>query len=58
MVVFIGRTALRKMILSDFHLGVKGMGRLCSMLQDTLQGAYGAMEKIEAYNLSIFINVD
>jgi len=48
MVVFIGRTALRKMMLSDFHLGVKGVGRLCSMFRDTLQGVYGAMEKIEA----------
>ena len=48
MVVFIGRTALRKMMLSDFHLEVKGMEKLCSMFRDTLQGAYGAMEKIEA----------
>lgn len=38
--------ALREMILSDFHLGFKVMERLCCMLRDTLQGAYGAMEKL------------
>ena len=46
MVVFIGRAALREMMLSDFHLGLKVMEKLCSMFRDTLQGAYGAMEKI------------
>jgi len=45
-VVVIRGPALREMILSDFHLGFKVMERLCSILRDTLQGAYGAMEKI------------
>ena len=45
-VVVIRGPALREMILSDFHLGFKVMERLCSILRDTLQGAYGAMEKL------------
>ena len=45
-VVVIRGPALREMILSDFHLGFKVMERLCLILRDTLQGAYGAMEKI------------
>jgi CRP-like cAMP-binding protein len=45
-VVVIRAPALREMILSDFHLGFKVMERLCSIIRDTLQGAYGAMEKI------------
>jgi CRP/FNR family cyclic AMP-dependent transcriptional regulator len=45
-VVVMRGPALREMILSDFHLGFKVMERLCSILRDTLQGAYGAMEKI------------
>ena len=45
-VVVIRSPALREMILSDFHFGFKVMERLCSILRDTLQGAYGAMEKI------------
>jgi CRP/FNR family cyclic AMP-dependent transcriptional regulator len=45
-VVAIRGPALRQMILSDFHLGFKVMERLCLILRDTLQGAYGAMEKI------------
>ena len=44
--VVIRGPAIREMILSDFHLGFKVMERLCSILRDTLQGAYGAMEKI------------
>jgi CRP-like cAMP-binding protein len=45
-VVVMRGPALREMILSDFHLGFKVMERLCSILRDTLQGAYGAMEKL------------
>ena len=45
-VVLIRGPALREMILSDFHLGFKVMERLCSILRDRIQGAYGAMEKI------------
>ena len=45
-VVAIRGPALREMMLSNFHLGFKVMERLCSILRDTLQGAYGAMEKI------------
>ena len=45
-VVVMRSPALREMMLSDFHLGFKVMERLCSILRDTLQDAYGAMEKI------------
>ena len=45
-VVIIRGPALREMMLSNYHLGFKIMERLCSMLQDTIQGIYGAMEKI------------
>ena len=45
-VVVMRGPALREMILSDFHLGFKVMERLCSIIRDTLQGAYGAMEKL------------
>ncbi len=45
-VVIIRGPALREMMLSNYHLGFKIMERLCSMLQDTIHGIYGAMEKI------------
>ena len=45
-VVVIRGPALREMMLSDFHLGFKVLERLCSMLQDRIQGIYGAMENI------------
>jgi len=44
--VIIRGPALREMMLSNFRLGFKVMERLCSMLQDRIQGIYGAMENI------------
>jgi len=44
--VVIRGPALREMMLSNFQLGFKVLERLCSMLQDRIQGIYGAMENI------------
>jgi len=37
---------LRKMMLSSARLGLKLLERLCFLLRDRIQDAYGAMEKI------------
>jgi CRP/FNR family transcriptional regulator, cyclic AMP receptor protein len=38
--------ALREMMLSDPHLGFNILERLCFILRDRIQGAYGALENI------------
>ena len=38
--------ALREMMLSDPQLGFKVLERLCFILRDRIQGAYGALENI------------
>ena len=45
-VVVIKGTALREMMLANVQLGLKILERLCFMLRDRIQGAYGAMENI------------
>jgi len=45
-VVVIKGPALREMMLDNFQLGFKVMERLCFILRDRIQGAYGAMENI------------
>ncbi len=37
---------LRKLMVSSTKLGFKVLERLCFLLRDRIQGAYGAMEKI------------
>jgi CRP/FNR family cyclic AMP-dependent transcriptional regulator len=37
---------LREIMLSDPHLGFKILERLCFILRDRIQGAYGALENI------------
>ena len=44
--VVIRGPALREMMLSNYHLGFSVMERLCSLLQESIQVIYGAMEKI------------
>ncbi|UCG99798.1 MAG: cyclic nucleotide-binding domain-containing protein [Deltaproteobacteria bacterium] len=45
-VVVIKGLALREMMLDNFQLGFKVLERLCFILRDRIQGAYGAMENI------------
>lgn len=45
-VVVIKGPALREMMLANVQLGLKILERLCFMLRDRIQGAYGAMENI------------
>lgn len=45
-VVVIEGLALREMMLGDFEFGFKVLERLCFILRDRIQGAYGAMENI------------
>ena len=45
-VVVIRGPALREMMLANVQLGLKILERLCFMLRDRIQGAYGAMENI------------
>ena len=45
-VVVIKGPALREMMLDNFQLGFKVLERLCFILRDRIQGAYGAMENI------------
>lgn len=44
--VVIKAPALREMMLDNFQLGFKVLERLCFILRDRIQGAYGAMENI------------
>jgi CRP/FNR family cyclic AMP-dependent transcriptional regulator len=44
-IVFKG-LALREIMLSDPHLGFKVLEKLCFILRDRIQGAYGALENI------------
>ena len=37
---------LRKVMLSDAHFGFNVMERLCLLLRERIQSAYGAMEKM------------
>jgi len=45
-VVVIEGLALREMMLGNFEFGFKVLERLCFILRDRIQGAYGAMENI------------
>jgi CRP/FNR family cyclic AMP-dependent transcriptional regulator len=45
-VVVIEGLALREMMLGNFEFGFKVLQRLCFILRDRIQGAYGAMENI------------
>jgi len=45
-VVAINGLALREMMLGNFQFGFKVLERLCLLLRDRIQGAYGAMENI------------
>ena len=45
-VVVIKGPALREMMLDNFQLGFKVLEKLCFILRDRIQGAYGAMENI------------
>jgi len=45
-VVVIEGLALRGMMLGNFQFGFKVLERLCCILRDRIQGAYGAMENI------------
>lgn len=45
-VVVIKGTSLREMMLEDSGLGFKILERLCFLLRDRIEGAYGAMENI------------
>jgi len=45
-VVAIKGTALRKMMIDNSELGFKILEKLCFLLRDRIQSAYGAMEKI------------
>ncbi|MCK4787195.1 MAG: Crp/Fnr family transcriptional regulator, partial [Desulfobacteraceae bacterium] len=39
-------TDLRNMMLNNTDLGFKVLEKLCFLLRDRIEGAYGAMEKI------------
>ena len=39
-------SALRKIMLADFSFGFQMLERLCFLLRDRIQSAYGALEKI------------
>jgi len=45
-VVSIRGTDLREIMLGNFELGFRVMERLCYLLRDRVQAAYGALEKI------------
>jgi CRP/FNR family cyclic AMP-dependent transcriptional regulator len=45
-VVVIKGPEVREIMLGDFGLGFKVLERLCFVLRDRIQGAYGAMENI------------
>ena len=45
-VVAVKGTDLREMMVSDSELGFVLLERLCFLLRDRIQGAFGAMEKI------------
>jgi CRP/FNR family cyclic AMP-dependent transcriptional regulator len=45
-VVVIKGPALREIMRGNFELGFKVLERLCFILRDRIQGAYGAMENI------------
>jgi CRP-like cAMP-binding protein len=45
-VVVIEGLALREMMLGNLEFGFKVLQRLCFILRDRIQGAYGAMENI------------
>jgi CRP/FNR family cyclic AMP-dependent transcriptional regulator len=45
-VVVIKGPALREMMLDNLQLGFKLLERLCFILRDRIEGAYGAMENI------------
>ena len=45
-VVAVKGSELRKMMLKRSEIGFKVLERLCFLLRDRIQGAYGAMEKI------------
>jgi CRP/FNR family cyclic AMP-dependent transcriptional regulator len=45
-VVVIRGPALREMMTDNFQLGFKVLERLCFILRDRIQGAFGAMENI------------
>ena len=45
-VIVLKGLALREMMLSDAQLGFKVLERLCFLLRDRIQGAYGALENI------------
>ncbi len=45
-VVVVSGLALREMMLDNFQFGFKVLERLCFILRDRIQGAYGAMENI------------
>ena len=45
-VVVMSGADLRKMMLSNIGLGFNVLERLCFLLRDRIQGAFGAMEKI------------
>ncbi len=45
-VIAIKGPALREIMLGNFQLGFRVLERICSILRDRLQGAYGAMERI------------
>lgn len=45
-IVSIEGAALRRMMLSNKGLGMQVMERLCFLMRDRIQAAYGAMEKI------------
>jgi len=45
-VVVIKGPALREIMRGNFELGFKVLERLCFVLRDRIQGAYGAMENI------------
>ncbi len=44
--VVIKGMALREMMLGDLELGFKVLERLCFILRDRIQGAFGAMENV------------
>lgn len=45
-VIAIKGLALREIMLGNFQLGFRVLERICSILRERLQGAYGAMERI------------
>ena len=44
--IVISGAGLRRILLEDFELGFKVMEKICLLLRDRIQGAWGAMEKI------------